>query len=222
MYTTTPPTIPDVISVWIVEDHPEYRETIAELLNYEPGMVCSSSFASCEAMFVALRTSPAPDVILMDIVIPDHMTGIEGVRQLRKVAPDTHAIMVTAYDDDDNVFNAICAGARGYLLKDEDPDRILEAITEARNGGAVMSPQIASRVMAMFTNYAVPLKEYNLTDREREVLKLLVDGLKKREIAETLFVEFCTIDTHMRHIYDKLHVHSRTEAVVKAIKERLI
>lgn len=222
LYSDPLDTTLDIISVWIVDDHADYRESIVEMLDDEPGMVCSQSFPTCEALFVALRTMPAPHVVLMDIVIPDHMTGIQGVEKLREIVPDTYTIMLTNYSDSDKIFDAICAGARGYLLKFAEEEKIIEAITEARNGGTFMNPQIARRVITMFTDYTTPSNEYNLTDRELEVLRLLVDGLKKREIAEELFVEFCTIDTHMRNIYAKLHVHSRTEAVVKALKERLI
>ena len=213
---------PGLTSVWLVEDRLEYRETIEDLLDYEEDLICSRSFATCEAMFEALLDEPPPDIVLMDIVIPDHMSGIDGVKKLHQMLPDVHVVMLTNYSDDDKIFQALCNGASGYLLKLAEPEKVIEAVYEARSGGVVMSPQIARRVLTMFTQYAVPSKNYNLTERELEVLRLLVDGLKKKEIADELFLAFATIDTHMRNIYIKLHVHSRTEAVVKALRERLI
>lgn len=213
---------PGLTSVWLVEDRLEYRETIEELLDYEEDLICSRSFATCEDMFEALLEEPPPDIVLMDIVIPDHMSGIDGVKKLHQMLPDVHVVMLTNYSDDDKIFQALCNGASGYLLKLAEPEKVIESVYEARSGGVVMSPQIARRVITMFTDYAVPSNDYNLTERELEVLGLLVEGLKKKEIADALFLAFATIDTHMRNIYIKLHVHSRTEAVVKALRERLI
>jgi DNA-binding NarL/FixJ family response regulator len=172
-------------------------------------------------MFAALRAELPPQVVLMDIEIPNHISVIEGMDVLKDRSAETRVVMLTSHSDDREIFASLCAGASGYLLKDDTADRILEAIKEANAGGVVMNPQIAQRVITMFTYYAVPNKAYNLTDREREVLELLVDGLKKYEIADSLSLAYSTIASHMRNIYSKLHVHSRTDAVVKALKERL-
>jgi DNA-binding NarL/FixJ family response regulator len=216
------PTLRPPITVWLVEDHTNYRETVQALLNGEPGMGCPLTFADCESMIEVLHTVAPPEVVLMDIEIPGRMSGIAGVQVLRKVAPETRAVMLTIHSDDDKIFHAVCAGASGYLLKLAEAGDIVDAVVAAHNGGVVMSPQIARRVLEIFRRFAVPSEDYDLTAREKEVLGLLVQGLKKQEIADRLFLAFCTIDSHMRSIYEKLHVHSRTEAVVKALKERLI
>ncbi len=213
---------PFQITIWLVEDHQNYRETVQALLDGEAEMCCPLTFPDCESMLEMLQTSAPPDVVLMDIEIPGRMSGIEGVIALRKIATETRAVMLTIHSDDDKIFDAVCAGASGYLLKLAEPDAIVDAVIAAYNGGVVMSPQVARRVLTMFRQYAVPSEDYDLTAREKEVLELLVRGLTIKEIAEQLFLAFSTIDSHMRNIYSKLHVHSRTQAVVKALKERLI
>jgi DNA-binding NarL/FixJ family response regulator len=150
------------------------------------------------------------------------MSGIEGVRRMRKITPTTDIVMLTVYDDDDKVFEAICAGASGYLLKDASAEAILASIGEVVRGGAPMNAFIARRMINMFTTLAVRRSDYGLTDREREILHLLTDGLTKRQIAEKLFLSFFTIDTHVRNIYAKLHVHSRSGVVAKVLRERLL
>ena len=211
-----------MISTWIVDDHNGFRETMQELINLEDEFRCPLTFENCEGMLDTLRYQLPPDVVLMDIEIPDYMSGIEGVRELAKRRIDTKAVMLTNHSDDDNIFQALCAGAVGYVLKKENEDKILEAVEAAHSGGGVMSPVIAGRVFKMFTQFAPASEDYNLSERELEVLRLLVDGLTKREIADKIFRAFSTVDSHMRNIYRKLHVHSRSEAVVKALKERLI
>lgn len=209
------------ISVWVVEDNEDYRQTICDFINTCEGMHCPHVFNTCEDMFDRLDQIFAPEVLLMDIGLPG-MSGIEGVHRLKSISPATQVIMLTIHEDNDKIFNAICAGASGYLLKMSSTSQILEAIHEVRAGGAVMTPHIARRVMNMFTQLYAPRKDYQLTVRELEILQFLVDGKTKQQIADVLFLSFHTIDTHLRNIYVKLHVHSRSDAVVKALKERLL
>lgn len=209
------------VTVWVVEDRQDYRETIAGLVNSRHGLNCPRTYESCEEMLSALNSEFAPDVILMDIGLPG-ISGIEGVTHLKKVSPATHVIMLTIHEDNDRIFQAICAGASGYLLKMSPTAKIFEAIEEVSRGGAAMNSQIARRVLNMFTQLHAPRWDYELTDREKEILEHLVDGETKNQMAEALFLSVHTIDTHIRNIYAKLHVNSRTDAVRKAIQERLI
>jgi len=220
--TADPPYRPrqEEIVVWIVEDSEDYRTTISDLLNSRPGLRCTRGFGSCEEMLAALNTDFAPEVVLMDIGLPG-MPGTEGIQRLKSISPTTHVIVLTIHEDNDTIFRAICAGASGYLLKMAAVSKIFDAVEEVRGGGAAMNAQVARRVLNMFTQFNAPRWDYQLTDREKEILQLLVDGRKKSEIADTLFLSYHTIDTHIRNIYAKLHVNSRSDAVAKAIKERL-
>jgi DNA-binding NarL/FixJ family response regulator len=211
----------DTLNIWLVEDNSEFRHTIAELINETAGMRCSGAFASCEEALAELRNKDAPEVVLMDIGLPG-MSGIEGVKHLKKISPSTDVIVLTIYDDDEKVFRAICNGAGGYLLKDAPAESIVAAIHDVLQGGAPMNAHIARRVLDMFMRLSVPQAEYGLTAREKEILHELTEGLTKKQIAEKLFLSFFTIDTHLKNIYAKLHVHSRTGAVAKVLKERLL
>ncbi len=219
-----PPSAPlqaDVLSIWIVEDNDLLRESIALIINQAPGLTCPLDVATCEEALLALDDGAVPEIILLDIGLPG-MSGIEGIAPIHARSPSTQVLMLTVHKDSDNVFEALCAGASGYLLKPASPARIVEAIEDVRRGGAPMSPQIARKVLDMFTRLAVRRKDYGLSQREREVLHLLVDGLTQKRIAEHLFLSEHTINTHIRNIYAKLHVHSRSGAVAKALRERLI
>ena len=207
--------------VWIVEDSPGYRETIRELFDEVKDVELSEAFGSGEELFAHLNQNLAPDLILVDVGLPG-MDGIEVVQRLHQVARSTALVMLTQHEDNDRIFQAICGGACGYLLKTALPQEILRAVREALGGGAPMTPQIARRVLNLFTQIRAPAWDYDLTEREQEVLRELIDGKTKREMGKALFVSEHTIDTHLRNIYAKLHVHSRTEAVVKAIKENLV
>lgn len=211
----------DEIDLWIIEDDPLYRETIEKLLNDTPGLKCNQTFSACEAALKSLDKQDAPVVVLMDIGLPG-MNGIEGVKRIKAISPSTDIIMLTIYEEDEKVFRAICSGANGYLLKSSSGEEIIHAINEVLEGGAPMNAQIARRVLDMFTNLAAPQGEYGLTDREKEILKLLTEGLTKKGIADKLFLSFFTIDTHLKNIYAKLHVHTRSGAVAKVLKEHLI
>lgn len=209
-----------MLDVWLVEDNDDYRETIAELIEgtdqFRP-----LAFRSCEEMTVALEEGHVPQVALMDIELPGR-SGIEGVRRIKGASPTSQIIMLTVHADRDRVFEAICAGASGYLLKSASAEGVLDAIDGVLRGRAPMDGEIAHKMLKMFQHLAGPKGEYDLTDREQEVLELLVDGLTKQQIAEELVVSFHTIDTHIRNIYAKLHVHSRSDAVAKALRERLV
>jgi DNA-binding NarL/FixJ family response regulator len=208
-----------MIKVMIVEDHPEYRESLCYTLQSSQIFTCCGKFSSIES---ALNTSQIPDVILLDINLPG-MSGIEGLPKLKKSFPDSAILMLTVLDDNESVFRAILAGADGYLLKTTLPFRLLQAIEDAATGGCPMSPTVARQAMNFFRKYvpATP-KESDLTDREKEILQLLIDGFTNDDISKKLFISIQTVRNHIRHIYGKLHVHSRSQAVVKAIKENLI
>ena len=209
-------------TVWLIEDHADSRRVLARVLNGAPAMRCPSAFASCEEALAALRTAPAPDVILLDVGLPG-MSGIEGIHHLKALAPETHIIMLTVFDDQDKIFKAICAGAAGYLLKNADEDAIAGAVEEVLRGGAPINPRVARLVLNMFASREAPPKaDYGLSAREREVLELVVKGMVKKEVAERLGLSYHTVDNHLRSIYAKLHVHTRGGAVAKAVAEHLL
>lgn len=208
-------------AVWIVEDNSDYRSTVQDLIGSADGLRAPHGFASGEELFEFLNHHFAPEAMLVDIGLPG-MSGIEVVRRMHRLAPDTRLVMLTIHEDNDRIFEAICSGACGYLLKTAMPDAILQAVHEALDGGAPMTPQIARRVLNLFTQVRAPAWDYDLTDREREVLGELIEGKTKKQMGKSLFLSEHTVDTHLRSIYAKLHVHSRTEAVVKAIKENLV
>ena len=208
--------------VWLIEDHADSRRILARVLNRAATMTCPGAFASCEEAIAALRSALPPDVILLDVGLPG-MSGIEGIPQLKAIAPATHIIMLTVFDDQEKVFNAICAGASGYLLKTADEEAIAHAVQDVLHGGAPITPRIARLVLNMFTSRAAPPRhEYGLSAREREVLELMVQGLIKKEIADRLGLSYHTVDNHLRSIYAKLQVHTRGGAVAKAVSEHLL
>lgn len=208
-------------NVWLVEDNAMFRETIAELLDETGGLSCSLAAGSCEEALQALDDGSLPDVILMDIGLPG-MDGIRGVEQIKTRAPSVNVVMLTVHHDDDRIFRAVCAGASGYLLKTADPAEIVDAVTQVHAGGAAIDARIARRVLEMFARFAAPQADYGLSTREDEILHMLVDGLTKAGIADRLHLSRHTVDGHIRNIYAKLHVHSRTAAVAKALKENLL
>lgn len=210
------------IDVWLIEDHEDFRKMVAWQINQIEGFRCARHFAACEEALAALQQEPKPTVILCDIGLPG-MDGISGIRKIKTHSPSTHFIMLTVYDDHDKVFNAICAGASGYLLKNSSEADIASAIQEVINGGAPMNPRVARLVLDMFArqNAAPQSKDYGLSQREREILELMVKGLIKKEIADKLGISYHTVNNQLRSIYEKLHVHTRGGAVAKALKERL-
>lgn len=207
---------PQTIRICIVEDDNLIRDGFALLINSTYGYKIINAYHRCEDAIKNIHTD-APDVVLMDIELPG-MNGIEGIARIKKLRPKTNIIVVTVYENDDLVFKALCAGAGGYLTKNMQPSRLLEAIRDIQEGGAPMSTNIARMVVASFQKN----RNSPLTARETEVLELLSKGKSYTTIAEQLFVDKETIRTHIKNIYWKLEVHSKAEAIEKAIKERLI
>ncbi len=204
------------INVWLVEDNGTYRGAIARTLDQTPGLRCAGAFGSCEDALRRLRDDHPPEVILLDIGLPG-MSGLDGIQQFKALSPATHVIILTVFEDTDKIFRAICAGASGYLLKTSPGEKIAQAIREVLGGGAPMTPQIARSVLSLFARIAGPPPEQGLSQREKETLELLVQGLTTKEIADRLALSIHTVDTHLRNIYRKLHVHTRAGAVAKAL-----
>ncbi len=210
-----------VSTIWLVDDNDLYRRAIADLIGATGDLSCQSSFDRCEKAIAALREGQLPDLVLMDIEMPG-MDGITGVGLVKSLAPSLPVVMLTVHQDNDKIFRAICNGASGYLLKSSPKDELLTGLRAVLSGGAAMDGQIARRVLEMFTRMSVPNSDYGLSDREKQILHYLVNGLSKRQIAETLHLSPHTIDSHFRNIYGKLHVHNRSGAVAKALKERIV
>ncbi len=204
---------PNIITVAIVEDIKEIREGLKLLIDSSEGFACSEVYVNAEEAVSGLLTSK-PDVVLMDINLPG-MNGIEAVRQLKEKCKSTQFIMSTVYEDDNNIFESLKAGASGYLLKKTAPSKILESITEVIQGGSPMNTQIARKVILSFQKKDSIDESDVLTKKEKEVLKSLARGLRYKEIAEELNVSIETIRSHARNIYEKLQVQSRTEALNK-------
>jgi DNA-binding NarL/FixJ family response regulator len=210
------------IDIIVVEDNKLFRETLCSFVAQSSGMVCNNTYSSCEdALIAILKFDLNPDVILLDIGLPG-MSGVEGIKHFNKLIPDIKIIIQTIHDDNENIFNALCNGASGYLLKDSSSEKIISSIKEVLNGGAPMNSAIASKVLKMFKDFVPEHKDYQLSQREIEILKLLTEGLSKKQIAEKLFISHHTVDSHIRKIYDKLEVHSSNAAVAKAVKENLV
>jgi len=193
-------------------------------INGTPGYACASSHRTMEDALAQLARAgtPIPDIILTDIGLPG-MSGIEGIRILRERLPEVPLLALTIYDNDDQVFAALCAGASGYLLKNTPPARLLESLREAAAGGAPMSPEVARRVVKLFSEFRPPAHSpYHLTPQETELLKLLVEGHLKKTAASEMNISVNTVSFHLKNIYQKLQVHSKTEAVAKALRERLL
>jgi DNA-binding NarL/FixJ family response regulator len=202
------------ISVSIVEDDAEVRTSLARLIDGSSGCRCVSRHASAENALQEIPTIK-PDVVLMDINLPG-INGVECVRRLKPQLPATQIIMLTVYQNTENIFDALAAGATGYMLKQTPPDELLVAIREVHAGGSPMSSHIARKIVQSFRQVAPPAPEaQSLTPREVQVLDLLARGFRYKEIAETTKTTYATVHTHIRHIYEKLQVRSRTEAVAR-------
>lgn len=204
------------IHIAIIEDDDEIRQTLALIIKGTNGFFCSATFPDSEAALAQIKDLVV-DVMLVDIELPG-ITGIEAVSKIKQLKPNVDCLMLSIRQDDEAVFNSIRAGAAGYLLKDTPPAEILRSIEEVHQGGAPMSMQIARRVLQSF----YPTQSSPLSERETEILQLLSEGLNYRSIAEKIFLSPHTIKSHIKNIYAKLHVHSRAEAVKKAIKNKLI
>ncbi len=205
----------------VIEDQKETREGLQALINGTPGYRCTGAFRTMEEA-LGKFTHEIPQVILVDIGLP-WMSGIEGIPLLKERYQDAVVLVLTVYDDDERVFSALCAGASGYLLKKTPPAKLLESLNEALAGGSPMSPEVASRVIRLFRNLRLPERsDYDLTPHEVRLLKLLAEGHNYKTAAATLNVSVNTISFHMKHIYAKLHVHSKSEAVAKALRNQLV
>lgn len=216
----TPPP-PAVIKVAIIEDRREIREALTMLISGTDGFRCAGAYRTMEEGLDRIKGEP-PDVVLCDIGLPG-MNGIEGIRRLKERYSNLTVLMLTVYEDDERIFDALCAGACGYLLKRTSPARLIESLREAVQGGAPMSPEVARRVVTLFRDIRPPERaDCQLTPHELRLLKLLVEGHNYKTSAAELGVSFHTIHFHMRSIYDKLQVHSKSEAVSKALRDRII
>lgn len=216
---TKPP--PSPIKVAIIEDHHKFRECLEFLLNNTDGYRCTGSFRTMEEALQKIGYDP-PDLVLVDIGLPG-MSGIDGVRILKERYPQMLLLMNTVYEDDERIFDALCAGASGYLLKKMPPAQLLDSISEAVAGGAPMSPDVARRVIALFREIRPPERTvYHLTPHELRILNLLADGHSYKTAAVELGVSVKTVSFHLQKIYEKLQVHSKSEAVSKALRNRLI
>jgi DNA-binding NarL/FixJ family response regulator len=204
------------ITVSIVEDNDKLRGTLARVLNRAEGFRCVSQYGSAED---ALKDLPnvKPEVVLMDINLPG-MNGVECVRQLKPLLPETQVMMLTVYEDTENIFNALAAGANGYMLKRTSTKELIEAIHEVKRGGSPMTMHIARKVVQSFQKSAPAQATENLSEREQQVLDLLSQGLIYKEISDKLGIGYETVHTYIRRIYEKLQVRTRTEAVAKFLR----
>ena len=217
----TEATAPANIRTAIVEDMRDVREGLATLINFTEGFSLTGSYRSMEEAIPKMKGN-VPDVLLSDIGLPG-MTGIEGIKILKDEYPQMTVLMITIYDDDERIFDAICAGATGYLLKRTPPAKLLENIKEAVTGGAPMSPEVAAKVIKLFREFRPPEKaDYNLTPHEIRLLRMLTEGYNYVSAAEKLGISYNTLKFHVRNIYDKLQVHSQSEALAIAMRDRLI
>lgn len=210
-----------MIKIAIFDDHRHRREALKFMIGLNQEMECTGDYEDCSNLVANLSTN-TPDVVLMDIHMPG-VDGIEGVKLLQKHFPQTFIIMQTVFDDDDNLFNSLLAGAHGYLLKNTPGDKIIEGIKEVAEGGAPMTPSIARRVLSYFSKKPVNNKEeYNLSARETEILEWLVKGYSQKMVAAELYLSKHTINNHIKNIYQKLQVHNVSEAVATAIQKKII
>ena len=209
------------IKVAIIEDLREVREGLAMLINGTDGFSCVGSFRSMEDALAKLSRD-LPDIVLTDIGLPG-MDGIEGIKILRERFPDRPCLALSVYDDDERIFAALCAGAIGYLLKNTQPVRLLESLREVKAGGAPMSPEVARRVITLFQHFTPPSNAaYHLTPQEKELLKMLVEGHSYKTAAYQMDISIHTVSFHLRNVYEKLQVHSKSEAVAKALREQIV
>ena len=210
-----------MIKLLLYEDNPQLREGLTMLIGGSEGFNVLAAFKNCDHVIDEVEAFN-PDVILMDIDMPG-VNGIEGLKKIRSVNTNVKILMLTVFDDNKNVFQAISKGANGYILKKTPPAKLLEYIAEAQTGGAPMTASVATQVLKMFSSMNNEKGEdYNLSDREKQVLQLLVDGFSYKMIAAEMFIAIDTVRSHIKKIYEKLHVNSKSEAVAKAFKDKIV
>ncbi|MEM9545457.1 MAG: response regulator transcription factor [Bacteroidota bacterium] len=205
-----------IIRVAIIEDDPDIRQLLQLIIDKSPGFACTIAHETCETGIPEIL-SQKPDIVLMDIDLPG-MSGIQGIQNIRRTNQNITILMLTIHTESDIIFDCLCAGANGYLVKGIAPTQLLASIEEAHNGGAPMSPSIASKVVSYFHR----CQNHGLTEREVEVLKLLTEGENYTTIGEQLFISKNTVKGHIKNIYSKLHVNTRAEAVLKAYQTRIV
>jgi len=209
-------------SIWILEDHEVFAKQIRRLISHETDLTCPHHFTSAADLFDKLKfTTERPDLLLLDLGLP-RRSGLEVLADLRVILPDLKVLILSASDDRDKVYRAICSGASGYLLKTAEPEEILSGIRDVIHGASALSAPIASMILQGFARYGPVEHIEPLTSREEEVLRLLVRGLIKKEIADELLISQHTVDMHLRSVYRKLQVRSQTEAVSKALRQGLV
>jgi DNA-binding NarL/FixJ family response regulator len=209
------------LRVVLIEDLRDIRQSLTALINGTPGFKCVAAFSSVESALAQIERE-TPDIILTDLGLPG-MSGVEGIKRFRSLLPETPIVALTIYDNDEKIFDALCSGASGYLLKNTPPARLLESLREAFDGGAPMSPVIALRVVKLFREFRPPTHaDFNLTPQETELLRLIVEGHYKKTAAREMGISFHTVSFHLKNIYEKLQVHSKTEAVAKAIRDKVV
>jgi DNA-binding NarL/FixJ family response regulator len=213
-----------LIRVAVFEDNKHLLETLRILLDSTPGYTCTGAYPNCKDMLPLLQAHPC-DIVLMDIEMPG-MNGIEATKLIKEIFPGIQVLIQTVFSEDEYIFNAICAGASGYIMKSTTPAGYLQAIADINAGGSPMTAGIARRVLELFRNNTpapiTPAKDYKLTPQEKKILQLLVDGKSYKMIATELFVAVDTVKSHVSNIYAKLQVHSGTEAVSKAIRDKIV
>lgn len=210
-----------MIKILIYEDNPQLREGLSMLISGSQGYEVLAAYKNCSNVVDEVEAWK-PDVILMDIDMPG-VNGIEGLRLIRAINTEVKILMLTVFDDNKNVFESLKAGANGYILKKTQPAKLLEYISEAASGGAPMTASIAAQVLKMFSDIKDPVyADYNLSEREKQVLQLLVNGYSYKMIAADMHISIDTVRSHIKKIYEKLHVNSKSEAVAKAFKDKIV
>jgi len=204
----------------IFEDNKELRESLALLIESADDLEMVAAFPDAHRLIPRIQQSK-PDIVLMDINMPG-LSGIDAVKQIHEQFPRVRVLMQTVFDEDDKVFASLCAGASGYILKNTAPERVMQAIQEVAEGGVFFTPSIAQKVLNNFLGQRSNPEFINLSDREKEILLQLVNGLSYKKIAEKIFVSYETVHSHIKNIYEKLHVNSKGEAIAKAIKNKLV